>query len=114
MVKLVERRNPDPKFYSSGFLFFVQLVHAIFLLALIKKIFDLHYFVFSKIYLVNKLYWIPLAIVWLVVVYIYYNKRYSELIKLYKGKDIITTRNTIIVFSLLLIPLMFTIILSMR
>jgi len=114
MVKLVERRNPDPKFYSAGFLFFVQLVHVSFLLVLIKEIFDLHYFVFSKTYLVNKLYWMPLAIVWLIVVNIYYNKRYPELVKLYEGKEIITTRNTIIVFSLLLIPLIFTIILSMR
>lgn len=111
MVKLVENRNPDSKFYSAGFLFFTQLVHVSFLLSIVKKLFGIQYPVFSNTYFINKLFWIPIVLVWLIIVHVYYKKRYTKLEKLFSGQKIVTLKNTVIVFSLLLIPLILTILL---
>lgn len=111
MVKLVEKRNPDSKFYSAGFLFFTQLVHVSFLLSIIKKLFSVQYPVFSNNYLINKLLWMPIVLVWLIIVHVYYKKQYANLEKLYSGQKVVTLRNTVIVFSLLVVPLIFTIFL---
>lgn len=114
IVKLVEKRNPDPKFYSAGFLFFTQLVHVSFLLSIIKKLFDIQYPVFSDTYLINKLLWMPILLIWLIVVHVYYKRRYMKLEKLYSGQKVVTLKNAIIVFSFLFIPLIFTILLLKR
>jgi hypothetical protein len=111
IVKLVEKRNPDSKFYSAGFLFFTQLVHVSFLLSIIKKLFNIQYPVFSDTYLINKLLWMPIVLIWLIIVHVYYKKRYTKLEKFYSGQKIVTLKNTVIVFSLLIIPLFFTILL---
>jgi hypothetical protein len=111
IIRLIEKRNPDPKFYAAGFVTIVQIIHVCALLALIKRIFEIQYPVFSEVYLFNKLYLMPLVLVWLIAVHIFYNKRFPVLVKLYSEKKVVTLRNTIIVFSLLLIPLICMILL---
>jgi 1-acyl-sn-glycerol-3-phosphate acyltransferase len=111
MVKLVEKRTPDPKFYSASFVSLTQIIHVSFILSIIKKVFSIQYPVFSDTYLINKLSWMPILLVWLIIVHVYYKKRYAKLEKLYSGQKVVTLRNTVIVFSLLLVPLIFTILL---
>lgn len=111
IVKLVEKRNPDSKFYSAGFLFFTQLVHVSFLLAIIKRLFSVQYPIFSNNYFINKLLWMPIVLVWLIIVHVYYKKRFAKLEQLYSGHNVVTLRNTVKVFSLLVVPLIFTILL---
>lgn len=112
MVKLVEKRNPDPKFYSAGIVFFTQLIHILLPLAIFKVVFKIQYPVFSATYLYNKLLMMPFALIWLIAVHIYFNKKYPKIKEHYSGQKILTLRNTIIVFSLLLIPLIISIMLS--
>jgi hypothetical protein len=111
MVKLVEKRNPDPLFYSAGFVFFTQVVHVGLILSIIKKLFSIQYPVFSDTYLINKLSMMPFALIWLIIVHVYFKKRYSKLKKLYAGQKIVSLKNTVIVFSVLLIPLVIMILL---
>lgn len=111
IIKLVEKRNPDPQFYAAGYIFFTQLVHVSLLLSIIKKAFNLNYPVFSETYFINKLFWIPIALIWLIIVHIYYKKRLSNFEKFYSTRKILTLKNTIFVFSSLIIPLLFTILL---
>jgi len=111
MVKLIEKRNPDSKFYSASFVSLTQIVHVSFLLSIIKKLFHVQYPVFSNIYLFNKLAWMPILLVWLIIVHVYYKKRYTKLEIIFSKQKVVSLRNTFVIFSLLLVPLIFTILL---
>jgi hypothetical protein len=105
MLKLVEKRNPDPVFAASSFVALTQLIHVFFILTLFKKLFDIGIPAFSNVYFFNKLFFMPFVIIWLVFVYRYFKKHSDEIIKLYAGKKTLTLKNAIIVFSSILLPL---------
>lgn len=105
IFKLIEKRNPDPKFGAITFVWLTQFIHVAFVLAVLKKVFTLTYPAFSQTYFYNKLFFMPIAIIWLIIFNYYFNKRADKIAKLYAGKEILTLKNTIIVFSSLLIPL---------
>lgn len=114
MVKLVEKRNPDHLWYSASFVFLNQIVHFSVFLAILKKIFDIQYPVLSHTYLFNKLLLMPFALIWLIAVHIYFKRQFTKLSETYLGRKIVTLKNTIIVFSLLLVPLVLGILLSRK
>jgi len=114
VFRLVEKRNTDPKFYSAGFLFFVQIVHLGLVLALIKKVFNVQYFVFSTTYLINKLIWMPILLTWLIIIHVYYKKRFSKIEKYFSKQKVLTFQNSTIVFTLFLVPLIMMILLSIK
>jgi len=112
IFKAVERRNPDPKFYSAGVVAFSQWIHLGFIVTCANKLFDIKILpVFNDAYLFNKLMIMPFLIVWLIVVHVHFKKQYPKLVKLYSGQKITNLKNTVIVFSLIFIPLLFIIIL---
>jgi hypothetical protein len=111
MLKLLEKRNPDPVFAAASFVSFVFFIHFALILAVVKNLFDLGIPAFSNVYFYNKLFFLPFAIIWLILVYRYFKKRSNEIIKLYSGKKIVTFKNSIIVFSVFLIPLISMILL---
>lgn len=105
--KLVEKRNPDPKFYSAGVVAFSQWVHLGFIITCINKLFNISILpLFSDTYLFNKLIIMPFLIVWLIITHMYNKKKYPMLINKYSEKNIINIKNTAIVFSLLIVPLL--------
>ena len=105
MFQLAKKRNPTPDFNAAGFVWIMQFIHIAFILAIIKKVCHIEYFRFSDVYFYNKLFFAPIAILWLILTYRYYKKRTDRIMKSYSGKKIITLKNSLVVFSLLLIPL---------
>lgn len=105
MFKLIQKRNPDPKFEAIGFVWFTQLVHICLILAIIKKAFILSYWNFSETYFYNKLFLMPFAIIWLLLFYWYFKKHTAEIEKSFEGRNVLTFKNGVIVVSVLLIPL---------
>jgi hypothetical protein len=105
--KLVLKRNPDAKFIAAGLVWFTLVVHIFFPLSIIKKVFDLDYssYGFSDSYVINKLYMMPIAIILMFATHFYYKKRFDEIENKYLGDEMLTRKNTIIVFSIILIPL---------
>lgn len=114
IFKLTEKRNPDARFGAASFVFITQVAQCFLIFAVIKKIGGLNYPVFSDIYLINKIIMIPFMLIWLFLVNYYYKKRFDKIVSLFKDESIITFRNTIIVFSLLLIPIFIGIILLQK
>jgi hypothetical protein len=111
IVKLVEKRNPDAKFYSAGVVLFTQVVHTGLIFTIFQKVFNVHYPVFSTSYLINKLLMMPILLIWIIIVHFYYKSRFLKIEKFYDGKPVVTFRNAVIVFSLILVPLFFIIFL---
>lgn len=105
MLKLVEKRNPDPVFFAITFVWLSQLIHIAFIFAILKKVFNLTYPTFSDVYFYNKLFLTPFVILWLIIFNYYFKKRVKEIEHLYGERKVITLKNTIIVFSQLLMPL---------
>lgn len=106
MVKLLEKRNHDAKFNAAGFVFFIQVVHVGLVFAILKKLYLFEYFRFSVSYYENKMYMFPFALVALILVYIFFKRRHNKIQKKYSNKKLQTTWNTIIVFSLMFLPLL--------
>ncbi len=113
MYRLIEKRNSDAKFAASTFVSLSQFLHVFVVIAIIKKILNLNLtsFRFDNTYLINKLYVMPLLLVWVIVVYIFFNKRFEMIKAFYSNQKVITTKNTIIVLLLLIIPLILGILL---
>lgn len=105
IFQLAKKRNPTPDFNASGFVWIMQFIHIALILAIVKKVLKIEYFRFSDTYFYNKLVFAPIAILWLILTYRYYKKRTDKIINVYSGKKMITFKNSVIVFSLLLIPL---------
>lgn len=114
MFKLIEKRNPDPRFGAISFVWLTQLIHILLIMAVLKKIFNVTFPQFSEIYFYNKLCLMPFGIIWLVLFYRYFKKNTDKIEKSYSGKNILTFKNGVIVFSSVLVPLLIIIQLSKK
>jgi hypothetical protein len=101
-------KNFDPIFNSVCLVFIIQGVHFFLLMLILSKIFLLEMYKFSSVNSVNKLYFYPIGIVWLYLIFKYF-KKITQTIKIET-----TTKKELFLYLLfcLLIPLYFIIILS--
>jgi len=104
--KLIIKRNPDAKFVASAILFFIIDVHILLPLTIIRKLFNVYFSAFSDSYLINKLYMMPFAIAFLILTHYIFKRRFEKIERKYEGQKMVTFWNTVIVFSLLLVPLL--------
>ena len=111
--KLIIKRNPDAKFNAAALMFLIIGFHIAFPFAILKKVFDLSYdsFGFSDTYLINKLYMMPFGVAFLILTYYIFKRRFEKIERKYEGRKMVTFWNTVIVFSIMLVPLIITIIL---
>lgn len=110
---LASKRNPDPKLIAAEFVFFVLVVHIGLLFTIIEVFFNLSYISFSDSYLINKLYMMPFAIAFLILVYYIFKRRFDKIERKYEWRNMLTFWNTVIVFSIMLIPI-FAVILLLK
>jgi hypothetical protein len=101
-------KNLDPIFNSVCLIFIIQGVHFFLLMLILSKIFLFEMFKFSSDNSVNKLYFYPIGILWLYLVFRYFKKK-TDTIKIET-----TTKKELFLYLLicLLIPLYFIIVLS--
>ena len=109
--KLIIKHNPDAKFVASAILFFIIDVHIGLIFTLIEVFCDISYSSFSDSYLINKLYMMPFAIVFLILIHYVFKRRFDKIERKYEGRKMVTFWNTVIAFSVMLVPLIITIIL---
>lgn len=105
IFKLIEKRNPDPQFGAASFVWIMQFIHIAFLLAIVKKVFNLSYPVLSDTYFWNKLLFAPIAIIWLWLTFRYFRKRSDLIIKRFEVKRVVTLKNALITTLFLMVPL---------
>lgn len=103
--KLIIKRNPDPKLIAAEFVFFVLGVHILLLLTIIRKLFNVYFSGFSDSYVINKLYMMPFAIAFIILVHYIFKRRFDKIERKYEWRNMLTFWNTVIVFSIMLIPL---------
>ena len=109
--KLIIKRNPDAKFNAAALVSFTIFVHIIFALSIIKKLFNVYFSGFSDVYLINKLYMMPFGLAFLILGHYVFKRRFDKIEAKYEGRKMVTLWNTVIVFSIMLVPLIITIIL---
>lgn len=111
--KLTIKINSDAIFNAAGMVFLTIIIHLAFSLSILKKVLNLSYtnFRFSDIYLINKIYMMPLGLVFLILIYKIFKKRFNKIQRKYEGRRIVTLGNTIYIFLLMLVPLIISIIL---
>jgi len=68
-------KNFDPIFNSVSLVFIMQGVHFFLLMLILSRIFLFEMFKFSSDNSVNKLYFYPIGIVWLYLVFRYFKKK---------------------------------------
>ena len=113
--KLLQKRNPDSQFAAASFVTLIQLVHFLFAFVILRIFIpDISLPVFSGTYMLNKLAMMPFLLVWLIVVHIYFKKRFDRIEEKYSKKKISTFKNGVIVFTSLVVPLIICIILSLN
>jgi len=105
MVKLIEKKGKNAKSNAAGFVSITLGFHVLLFLTILGKVFNVLYPKFSDSYEINKLCMLPFAFVFIFLVEYYYKKRYEKICKKYAGRNMLTTGNAIIVFSIMLIPL---------
>jgi hypothetical protein len=106
MVKLIEKKGQNAKRNAAGFVSITLGFHVLLILTVIGRVFNVSYPKFSDSYEINKLCMLPFAFVFIFLVEYYYKKRYEKICKKFSGRKILTLGNTIIVFSIMLIPLL--------
>jgi hypothetical protein len=90
----------------------MQLVHFLLPFALLNRFFDIRVFPhFSDKYLINKLMVMPFLLIWLIIVNRWYKKHFKEIEEKFSGKKVITMKNVLAVFGVLIIPLAISILL---
>ena len=101
-------KNLDPIFNSVCLIFIIQGVHFFLLMLILSKIFLFEMFKFSSDNSLNKLYFYPIGILWLYLVFRYFKKK-TDTIKIET-----TTKKELFLYLLicLIIPLYFIIVLS--
>jgi len=112
--KLSERRFADPRFQGGILTGLAVLIHLAFIFSIAKLLFDIPPLVFSKRYYFNKLLLMPFALLWLYLFNLFFKKQHKFIEKFYNNKKILTIKNGMVAFSLLLIPLILSIILSIK
>ena len=109
--KLIIKRNPDAKFNAAALVSFTIFVHIIFALSIIKKLFNVYFSGFSDVYLINKLYMMPFGLAFLILGHYVFKRRFDKIEAKYEWRRMVTFWNTVIVFSVMLVPLIISIIL---
>jgi len=109
--KLIIKRNSDAKFNAAGLVSFTIFVHIVFPLSIVKKLFNLYFSGFSDTYLINKLYMMPFGLAFLILGHYVFKRRFEKIERKYEGRKMVTFWNTVIVFSVMLVPLIISIIL---
>lgn len=100
----LSKKNHDPVFNASGLVFIMQLIHFF----LLVKIFGFKVYAFSSDSVINKLWFYPIGIVWLFLVFKFFNSKKDELkVETVSVKDIVLN-----LILWLLIPLIILIQLS--
>jgi hypothetical protein len=108
----IEKKHPDPKFLSAGVVAFIQWVHLNLIAICLYKLFNFRIIpVFNETYIYNKLLIMPFLLIWMIITHKYFNKRFIKLSEQYSGKEIVNIKNTIIVFSILILPIISIILL---
>ena len=69
------KKNHDPVFNTSLLVFFIQGVHFFFCLKILSLLLDFKIFRFSSDSATNKLIFLPLGFLWLILVHIYFKKK---------------------------------------
>lgn len=104
LYKAAIKRNPDAKFAAASGVLFAFFGHFLLGNAIIKQFVELPTFQFSDTYVYNKLAWLPFVVVVLVVVHLYFKKRFDSIVSKYADKPILTTKNTAVVLCLIFLP----------
>lgn len=113
--RLLHKRNPDSQFAAASFVMLTQLIHFLFAFVIVRFFCkDISLPVFSHTYTFNKLAMMPFLLVWLIVVHRYFKNRLDIISERYSTKKIITLKNGVIVFASLLIPLVISILMSIK
>jgi hypothetical protein len=105
IFQLAKIRTSIPEFHAACFVWFYQFTQIAFILSIVKKTLDISFPRFSEVAIYNKLFFAPIAIVWLILTLRYYNKRSEIILKTYAGRKILTVKHFLIVFTPILIQI---------
>lgn len=104
------RKDFSPRFSSLCAVAGAQFIHAFFLVTTLKYFFNISILPnkFSDSYLINKLYWSPTFLIWLILVYFYYTSaRVTHIVdeKNKLNKKVFTFMNIITIILVIGLPL---------
>lgn len=115
IYKLIEKRNPDAKFAAATFITLTQLIQLLFLYSLIRFWFNLGGVQqIGGTYFSNKLFVMPFIALLLLLNHLYFKRRFDLIEVAFKGKTVVNLKNGIKIFSLIFIPLIISILLSIK
>lgn len=106
-----KQKNHDPLFNTSCFVFISQVIHFFILSLIVLKIFKMEFPKFSGDNSQNKLFFLPLAGIWLFILHKYFQIKLQILEKKYKNKVFLNNIYWIVILSII-IPLILLIKLS--
>ena len=111
--QLGKKRNPDPRFVGVTFVSVTALFHLACLLGILRYSTGLIIPRFEESYSLNKLYLIPFIVLWLFFFEKIFNKKRTNKIlnSIEKEKSILNLKNTVLVISVMIIPLIIGIVL---
>ena len=75
---LKKNKNFDPIFNSSCLIFIIQGVHFFLLMLILSKLFLFEIFKFSSDNSINKLYFYPIGLLWLYLVFRYFKNKTTK------------------------------------
>lgn len=111
--QLTKRINPDPRLVAVSLLSTTVLFHFAFLLGALRFIFDFILPRFDESFILNKIYLIPIAILWLLLFELFFSKKSTDKIldSFSDTQKVVTLKNTVLIILFIFAPLVLGILL---
>lgn len=113
IYEMAKVKNPNPRLMGAVFVFLLQLIHFMFLYVVFRSITGITFDYFVGLnYGISKGKMMPFAFLWMLLVHLWYRKRFQSIKKKFSDKDIMTRKNGILILSSFLVPLIISILIS--
>jgi hypothetical protein len=113
--KLSLKRNPDAKGAAKTFVALTTFMHLFLLVSIITFAFDIKISSLDESSALNKLYFLPILILWYFLISLFYNKKkINQLVKESESiKSIVNFKNILLVLLIIVVPTIIAIKLTM-
>ncbi len=109
-IALRKKNNVDPRFYASALVTLFQIVHLVLAIAILRNRFESFFRQFYDSPLSKEYTFIPLIIIWFLLVYFFFNRSRIKTIKekYLEKQNILNFRYAIMLLALLVFPIIIT------
>ena len=103
--KLSSKRNPDAKGAAKTFVALATFMHLFFLASVAMFAFGIKIPPLDDTQIINKLYFLPVLILWFFFISIFYNKKkINEILNVSENNHIVSPKNILIILLIMVLP----------